>query len=71
MYVAPSSLTCPLDRLAITTKHRRDPLSLFFFVPDFKSETLSGVQSVLALYLKIGDILGMYHYVHLVGHRGF
>ena len=68
--MAPSNLTRPLDGLAITTKHMRDMLS-FFFVPDFKSETLSGVQSVLALYLKIGDILGMHHYVHLVGHTGF
>ena len=44
---------------------------VFFFVPYFISETLSGVQSVLALYLKIGDILGMHHYVQLVGHSGF
>ena len=40
MYVAPSNFTCPLDGLAITTKHMIVLLS--FCVPDIKSETLFG-----------------------------
>ena len=57
-----------IRRVSNHYKAHEGSVVFFFFVPDLKSETLSGVQSVLAL---IGDSLGMHHYVHLVGHRGF
>ena len=46
MCVAPSNLTCPIDGLAMTTKHMR---ILLIGVPDTKSETLFGAMKHLLI----------------------